>query len=105
MTRGGASLGVPGWVRPFDLPDALWHGTSDELGEPERMRRITEIPMQLVPAIASVEMAAVDQAMVEDYGIDLIQMMENAGRALAALARDRFLDRDPQGKTVVGLPV
>ena len=57
--------------------------------------------MQLVPAVTGGEMAAVDQAMVEDYGIDLIQMMENAGRALAALARDRFLDGDPQGKTVV----
>ena len=50
--------------------------------------------MQLVPAVTSMEMAAVDQAMVDDYGIDLIQMMENAGRALAALARDRFLDGD-----------
>ena len=59
--------------------------------------------MQLVPAVTSVEMAAVDQAMVEDYGIDLIQMMENAGRALAALARDRFLDGDPRGKIVVVL--
>ncbi len=59
--------------------------------------------MQLVPAITSAEMAAVDEAMVEDYGIDLIQMMENAGRALAALARDRFLDGDPQGRTVVVL--
>ena len=59
--------------------------------------------MQLVPAVTSVEMAAVDQAMVEGYGIDLIQMMENAGRALAVLARDRFLDGDPQGKTVVVL--
>jgi len=65
------------------------------------MREIPEIPMQLVPALTSAEMAAVDRAMVEDYGIDLIQMMENAGRALAALARDRFLDGDPQGKTVV----
>ena len=59
--------------------------------------------MQLVPAVTSVEMAAVDQAMVEGYGIDLIQTMENAGRALAVLARDRFLDGDPQGKTVVVL--
>ena len=67
------------------------------------MRRIPEIPIQLVSAVTSVEMAAVDRAMVEDYGIDLIQMMENAGRALAALARDRFLDGDPQGKTVVVL--
>ena len=39
--------------------------------------------------------------MVEDYRIDLIQMMENAGRALAALVRDRFLDGDAQGKSVV----
>ena len=59
--------------------------------------------MPVVPAVTSVEMAAVDQAMVEDYGIDLIQMMENAGRALAALARDRFLDGDPRGKTVTVL--
>ena len=65
------------------------------------MRRIPKIPRQLVPAINSAAMTAVDQAMVEDYGIDLIQMMENAGRALAALARDRFLDEDPQGKSVV----
>ncbi len=43
--------------------------------------------MKLVPAVTSAEMAAVDQAMVEDYGIDLIQMMENAGQALAALLR------------------
>ena len=86
---GSSSLGAPRWVSPFDLPDALW------------MRRIPEIPMKLVPAVTSAEMAAVDQAIVEDYGIDLIQMMENAGRALAALARDRFLDGDPQGKIVV----
>ena len=59
--------------------------------------------MQLVPAVTTVDMAAVDQAMAEGDGIDLIQMMENAGRALAVLARDRFLDGDPQGKTVVVL--
>ncbi len=59
--------------------------------------------MKLVPAVTSAEMAAVDQAMVEDYGIDLIQMMENAGRVLAAMARDRFPDGDPRGKTVVVL--
>ena len=67
------------------------------------MRRLPEIPLQLVPAVTSAEMAVVDRAMVEDYGIDLIQMMENAGRALAALARDRFLDGDPRGRTVVVL--
>jgi NAD(P)H-hydrate epimerase len=41
--------------------------------------------------------------MIEDFGIDLVRMMENAGRNLAHLARDRFLDGDPRGKTVVVL--
>jgi NAD(P)H-hydrate epimerase len=45
-------------------------------------------------------MIEVDRAMVEDFGIDLTQMMENAGRALAELARARFLDGDPTGHTV-----
>ncbi|NIM09211.1 MAG: NAD(P)H-hydrate epimerase, partial [Planctomycetales bacterium] len=38
-----------------------------------------------------------------DYRIDLIQMMENAGRNLAHLARSRFLGGDPQGKRVAVL--
>ncbi len=67
------------------------------------MKGVPEIPMRLVPAVTSAEMAAVDRAMVEDYGIELIQMMENAGRALATLARDRFFDGDPRGEAVVVL--
>jgi NAD(P)H-hydrate epimerase len=46
-------------------------------------------------------MIEVDRAMIEDYHIDLIQMMENAGRNLAHLARDRFLQGDPRGQKVV----
>ena len=41
--------------------------------------------------------------MVEDYGISLLQMMENAGRGLAHLARGRFLDGDPRGRRVLVL--
>jgi NAD(P)H-hydrate epimerase len=48
-------------------------------------------------------MIEVDRAMVQDYHIELMQMMENAGRNLAHLARDRFLDGDPEGKPVVVL--
>jgi len=44
-----------------------------------------------VPAITTDQMRRVDQLMVEAYGISLLQMMENAGRLLAALAR-RLLD-------------
>ena len=55
------------------------------------------------PYLTTEQMREVDRAMIEDYGIDLIQMMENAGRALAHLARIRFLDGDPSGKRVVVL--
>jgi NAD(P)H-hydrate epimerase len=41
--------------------------------------------------------------MIEDYHIELVQMMENAGRNLAHLARMRFLDGDPRGNSVVVL--
>jgi NAD(P)H-hydrate epimerase len=41
--------------------------------------------------------------MMEDFRIDLIRMMENAGRTLAHLARVRFLGGDPRGKKVVVL--
>ncbi len=41
--------------------------------------------------------------MIEDFKIDLVQMMENAGRNLADLARARFLNGDPQGRKVTAL--
>ena len=56
-----------------------------------------------LPYVTTEQMIEVDRAMVQDYHIELIQMMENAGRNLAHLARKRFLDGNPQGKTVVVL--
>jgi NAD(P)H-hydrate epimerase len=53
-----------------------------------------------VPYLSAEQMIEVDRAMVEDFGIELLQMMENAGRNLAHLARVRFLDGDPRGKRV-----
>jgi NAD(P)H-hydrate epimerase len=55
------------------------------------------------PDITTEQMVEVDRAMIEDYGIELIQMMENAGRNLAHLARERFFDGNPQGKQVIVL--
>ena len=43
-----------------------------------------------VPALTTDQMREVDRAMVEDLRIELIQMMENAGRSLAELALARF---------------
>ena len=58
-----------------------------------------------VPWLTSEQMMEVDRAMIEDCKIELIQMMDNAGRNLAHLARLRFLDGDPRGKDVTVLPV
>jgi NAD(P)H-hydrate epimerase len=56
-----------------------------------------------IPYLSTEQMIEVDRAMVDDYHIDLVRMMENAGRNLAHLVRDRFLDGDPRGHHVVVL--
>ncbi len=56
-----------------------------------------------IPYLTTEQMIEVDRAMIKDFKIELIQMMENAGRNLASLARERFLDGDPSGKRVVVL--
>lgn len=43
-----------------------------------------------VPEVSVAQMVEVDRLMIEGYGISLIQMMENAGRCLATLARARL---------------
>lgn len=42
--------------------------------------------MNKVPSITTAQMKEVDRLMVEEFGIGLLQMMENAGRNLARLA-------------------
>lgn len=56
---------------------------------------------QDIPALTTQQMILVDRLMMQQYRIALVQMMENAGRNLAHVARHRFLDGDPQGKSVV----
>ena len=56
-----------------------------------------------MPSITADQMREVDRAMVEDYGIWLTQMMENAGRSLAHLARTRFFHGEPAGKRALVL--
>ncbi len=51
--------------------------------------------VETVPFLTTEQMIEVDPAMVEDLHIDLLQMMENAGRNLAHLARGRLLDGAP----------
>jgi NAD(P)H-hydrate epimerase len=56
-----------------------------------------------IPAITTDQKREVDRLMIEDYGIELIQMMENAGRHLAMLACQRFLANDPVDKRMLVL--
>jgi NAD(P)H-hydrate epimerase len=59
-----------------------------------------EYPMSQIPTLTTAQMIEVDRVMLENYRISLVQMMENAGRNLAQLARTRFLEGNPCGKSV-----
>jgi NAD(P)H-hydrate epimerase len=56
----------------------------------------------MIPTVTVDQMREVDRLMVEEVGIVLLQMMENAGRALAEQAR-RLLGGDLRGQRVVVL--
>jgi len=55
-----------------------------------------------LPALTADQMREVDRMMIEDIGITLLQMMENAGRHLATLAREK-LGGKVEGKRIVVL--
>ena len=46
------------------------------------------------------QMVEVDRLMMEHYSISLIQMMENAGRCLAIVAREEYLSGDVENKRI-----
>ncbi len=54
-----------------------------------------------VPCLTATLMREVDRLATEEFHLDLLQMMENAGRALARLARDRFLGGSALGRRVL----
>ena len=56
-----------------------------------------------IPHLTTEQMVEVDRSMIEDFGIDLPRMMENAGHNLAHLARERFLDGNADGKRIAVL--
>ena len=52
-----------------------------------------------VPTLTTEQIIEVDRLMIDDYGIELIQMMENAGRSLAELT-GRLLGASLSGQSV-----
>ena len=45
------------------------------------------------PSVTADQMREVDRAVIEDFHIELMQMMENAGRGMAEVAVDLFRPR------------
>lgn len=60
------------------------------------------IDARTVPWLSVEQMREVDRIMVEELGISLVRMMENAGRSLAQVARD-LLGGDLGGRSIVVL--
>lgn len=56
-----------------------------------------------LPTVTTDQMIEVDRRMMEDVGISLFQMMENAGLQLADVARELFLGGNVAGKRVAVL--
>src|SRR5918997_4384984 len=70
------------------------------LPSPEGDRAMPALP---IPALTPDQMSRVDRIMVDDFGVTVLQLMEVAGQAVAAWARERFLGGDARGKTVLVL--
>ena len=66
------------------------------------MGTIQKTPLN-VPRLTTDQMIEVDRLMIEEYHIELIQMMENAGRCLALLAVQEFLQEKLKDKKVIVL--
>lgn len=54
-----------------------------------------------VPHVTAAQMREVDRAMIDDFGVTLLQMMENAGRNLAEVVVHIVLGGESRGKRVV----
>lgn len=65
--------------------------------------RVPPVPAVDLPWLSARQMAEVDRVMTEELGVELLQMMELAGRHLAHLARHRCSGADPRGEAVTVL--
>ncbi len=86
-------------------PDSKWHHyyAQQLVGDRQETARaeLELVPWaEALPSLTVSQMIEVDRLMIEAYQISLLQMIENAGRHLAHLARIRFLDGDPRGKRI-----
>ena len=74
--------------------------TAAELATTDTLEQIPALLVSAVPAVSAAQMAEVDRLATEEFGIDLLQMMELAGSHLAELVRV-LLGGDLRGKRVI----
>ena len=59
----------------------------------------------ILPALSTDQMRDVDRLMVEHFGIQLLLMMENAGRNLALLAKQLLSEEDDEEDALQDRPI
>jgi len=59
------------------------------------------VPSPPIPAVTPDQMSQVDRLMASELGVDVLQLMELAGLAVAQWARERFLRGDARGAEVL----
>jgi NAD(P)H-hydrate epimerase len=64
---------------------------------------MSTVPALSIPALTPDQMSRVDRIMVDELGVEVLQLMEVAGQAVAVWARERFLGGDARGKSVLVL--
>ncbi|MHA1991551.1 MAG: NAD(P)H-hydrate epimerase [Candidatus Hodarchaeales archaeon] len=64
---------------------------------------MSEIPLisDPIPCVTKDQMIEVDRLMMEEFGINLFQMMENAGRAIAIISKNLYLNTKKMSKIAV----
>src|SRR6516164_10687180 len=95
-----------GWA-PTATPNSLAaapcrRGTSDAWPQAGRCEGVSEDNVSVIPTVTVAQMREVDRIMVDELHIELLQMMENAGRCLAAHTRS-WLSEQLTGRRVVVL--
>lgn len=94
--------GWSGGLRPEELGAARERRPWDEFPAPTprvRLEGVPDVPVDEVPVVTAAQVRAIDQLLREDAHVELAQLLEHAGRAVADAVR-RLSDGDLSGVRV-----
>ena len=97
----GSTWSVHIWTSTIVIPTMVCWLLSFLLVPPPHARATSVI----LPALSTDQMREVDRLMVEQFGIQLLLMMENAGRSLALLAKQLLSDEDDDEDALQDRPI